>query len=40
MLFVVQYNPVVQQMYMDAYNDPLSDADTEDYSELPELVDE
>ena len=31
---------VVQQMYTDVFNDQLSDADTEDYSDLPELVDE
>ena len=31
---------VDQQMYTDVFNDQLSDADTEDYSDLPELVDE
>ena len=41
MLYIAQYNPqfyVDQQMYTDAYNDQLSDADTEDYSDLQELV--
>jgi hypothetical protein len=42
MLFVVQYNPqffVLQQAYTDASDDQLSAANTEDYSDLPELVD-
>jgi hypothetical protein len=41
-LYVVQYNPqffVFQQAYTDAFNDQLSAADTEDYSDLPDLVD-
>ncbi len=40
--YVVQYNPqffVFQQAYTDAFNDQLSAADTEDYSDLPDLVD-
>jgi hypothetical protein len=43
MFYVMQYNAhfyVDQQMYTDAFNDQLSNADTEDYSDLPELVDE
>ncbi len=41
-LFVVQYNPqlfVFQQAYTDAFDDQLSAADTEDYSDVPDLVD-
>ena len=41
-LYVVQYNPqffVFQQAYTDAFNDQLSAADTEDYSDVPDLVD-
>ena len=43
MLYIAQNNTqfyVDLQMYMDIYNDQLSDADTEDYNYLPELVDE
>lgn len=42
-VFIVQYNPqfnVLQQAYTDAFNDQLSAADTEDYSDLPDLEDE
>ena len=38
-----QYNPqfyIFEQMYTDSFNDQLSDADTVDYGELPDLIDE
>ena len=43
MLFIVQYNPqfyVLQQAFTNELNDQLSAADTEDYSDIPDLVDE
>ena len=43
MMFIVQYNPqfyIVQQAYTDELNDQLSAADTEDYADMPDLVDE
>ena len=43
MLFIVQYNPqfyVFQQVFTNELNDQLSSADTEAYSDLPDLVDE
>ncbi len=43
MLFIIQINPqfyVFQQAYTNELNDQLSAADTEDYSDLPDLVDE
>ncbi len=43
MLFIVQYNPqfyVFQQVFTNELNDQLSAADTEVYSDLPDLVDE
>lgn len=42
-VFIVQYNPqfnVPQQSSTDVSNDQLSAADTEDYSDLPDLEDE
>ena len=38
-----QYDPqfyLFEQMYTDSFNDQLSDADTVDYGELPDLIDE
>ncbi len=43
MLLIMQINPqfhVFQQAYTNELNDQLSSADTEDYSDLPDLVDE
>jgi hypothetical protein len=43
MMFIVQYNPqfyIFQQAYTDELNDQLSAADTEDYADMPDLVDE
>jgi hypothetical protein len=43
MLFILQDNiqfNVLHQVYTDAFNDQLSAADTEDYSDLPDLEDE
>ena len=43
MLYIMQLNPqfyVFQQAYTNELNDQLSAADTEDYSDLPDLVDE
>jgi hypothetical protein len=43
MMFIVQYNPqfyIFQQAYTDTLNDQLSAADTEDYADMPDLVDE
>jgi hypothetical protein len=42
MELIVQYNPqfiFFQQAYSDASDDQLSAADTEDFSDLPDLVD-
>jgi hypothetical protein len=38
-----QYNlefNIFEQMYTDSFNDQLSDVDTVDYGELPDLIDE
>ncbi len=45
MLYIMQLNPqfkfyVLQQAYTNELNDQLSAADTEDYSDLSDLVDE